>query len=145
MLYSNFIKKIRKCPFCHCQQEIIYQNKTAFLTFALAPYHPYHLLVIPKRHIVSFLHLKTKERENIDKLIRQGISKLHQLKIKNISVLVRDGSLAGSGKSILHLHYHIIPNTHIGNLNHRGQPRKILSVQQIKKTINKLKNMKDKS
>jgi len=145
MLYSNFIKKIRKCPFCNCQQEIIYQNKTAFLTFALAPYHPYHLLVIPKRHIVSFLHLKTKERKDIDKLIRQGISKLHQLKIKNISVLVRDGSLTGSGKSILHLHYHIIPNTHIGNLNHRGQPRKILSYQQIKKTINKLKNIKDKS
>lgn len=139
MLYKNFIKNIGKCPFCDCQQEIIYQNNTAFLTFALAPYHPYHLLVIPKRHVLSFLNLNNKEQKDIDKLIRQGINRLHQIKIKNITVLVRDGSLTGTGKSIKHLHYHLIPNTHIGNLNHRGKPRHILTDKQIKNTVNKLK------
>ncbi len=144
MLYSNFVKRLKKCPFCNCQQEIFLQNKTAYLTFALAPYHPYHLLVIPKRHVISFLHLNPGEQKDIDKLIRQGISRLHQLKIKNISILVRDGSLTGTGKSIKHLHFHLIPNTHIGNLDHRGQPRKILNEKQIKKIINRLKNIKNK-
>lgn len=113
-------------------------KKTAYLTYALAPYHDYHLLILPKRHVVSFLKLNSQEQKDINTLIRLGIAKLHALGLKNISVLVRDGSLRGANKSIQHLHYHLIPNTSIGDVDHAGRPRKIMTKKEIQKLLHKL-------
>lgn len=138
MLYKIFRKKLKSCPFCKTKQAVITTEKTAFLTYALAPYHNYHLLILPKRHVVSFLKLNSQEQKDINSLIRLGIAKLHTLGLKNISVLVRDGSLRGANKSIQHLHYHLIPNTSIGDVDHAGKPRKIMTDKEIQKLLHKL-------
>jgi histidine triad (HIT) family protein len=139
MLYKTFRRNLKTCPFCKPVQKAILAKNSAFLTYALAPYHPYHLLILPKRHIVSFLKLNKSEQKDIDMLIRLGITKLHKLGMHNISVLVRDGSLRGVNKSITHLHYHLIPNTQIGDVDHAGRPRVILDSKQIEKLLKKLK------
>lgn len=70
MLYKKFRKKLKSCPFCKTKQAVITNKNTAYLTYALAPYHDYHLLILPKRHVISFLKLNPQEQKDINLLIR---------------------------------------------------------------------------
>lgn len=138
ILYKDFQKKIKKCPFCFSENNrSVIQYESAFLTYALAPYHQHHLLVIPYRHVETFMHLNAEESEEIDGLLRYGVRLLHAHGYKNCSILVRDGM--GSGKSIRHLHYHIIPNIQIGDMDHYGQERKIMTQKEILQVMRDLK------
>lgn len=129
MLYSDYLPTITKCPFCECNDRVFIDKKNAFLTYAKAPYHPDHLLVIPKRHVVSFLDITHEEKNDIDKLIKTGTKILKKLGYDNFSILVREGN--SINKSVPHLHYHLIPNDRIGDLDHNGEQRQILSSEEI--------------
>ena len=137
MLYTAYLKKLTICPFCDGADRQIIKQKSAYLTYAKAPYAPYHLLVVPKRHTQSFLSLTKTENADIAKLLHAGVQILHKLGIKNCSILVRDGM--GAGKSIKHLHYHIIPNHRIGDLDIHGEQRRILTEKEITNLIKKIK------
>jgi len=139
MLYKNFLKTEKSCPFCgriNCRT--ITEKKNAFMTYAIAPYSRDHLLVVPKRHASSFLGLKKKEGEDIELLLRRGIELLHKLGHKDASVLVRDGSSVGA-RSIEHVHFHIIPDHRIGDLDKDGNKRRVLSEREIKQLIDRIR------
>lgn len=136
MLYRDYLKKITSCPFCHSKDRILISKKHAYLTYAKAPYHPDHLLIIPIRHITSYFDITKEENEDISKLIKVGAKILKKLKYNNFTILVREGD--GSNKSVKHLHYHLIPNDRIGDLDHQGIQRKILSDKAIKTLSTKI-------
>ncbi len=136
MLYSDFLKKSKQCPFCSPRERII-EKKFSFLTYALAPYHKDHLLVAPKRHIESFLGLRKKEKEEIIHLVGLAVKILHSFGYKDCSILGRDGD--NVGKSIKHFHFHIIPKVLLGNIDSDINKRKILSQKEINRVVNKIK------
>ncbi|MEK7089381.1 MAG: hypothetical protein AAB920_01025, partial [Patescibacteria group bacterium] len=74
MLYKTFLKKLNHCPFCESKDRIIKENKLAYLTYSLAPYHKHHMLAIPKRHDHAILDIKKNEMEDILALVRYGLS-----------------------------------------------------------------------
>jgi len=144
MKYKDFLKDLTTCPFCDRKNEILKENDLAYLTYANAPYHKHHLLVIPKRHVTSFLGLNDEEDEKISNLVDYGAGILEKMKYKDYSILVRNGVLGKVGKSIPHLHYHIIPNIQIGNLKYPGGvggEREILTkkeIEELKEDIKKV-------
>lgn len=132
MKYSEFLEneKEKPCPFCATGvKERIIENKTAYLTFALAPYHTDHLLVVPKRHIEHILDITDEEMQDIDHLQEKGWALLQKLGYKNVSFIVREGD--HSGRTVTHIHYHIIPEVRLGDLDHNGEERKILEQAEI--------------
>ncbi|MFA4942385.1 MAG: HIT domain-containing protein [Patescibacteria group bacterium] len=131
MLYTKYLEKMKECPFCETKDRIFISKPYAYLTYAKCPYHPHHLLVIPKRHITSFFDITDKEQRDINQLIKAGTKILKKLNYNIFTILVREGDK--SAKSIKHLHYHLIPNDPIGDLNHVGEPRKMLSKKEIEK------------
>ncbi|MBI3633701.1 MAG: HIT domain-containing protein [Candidatus Vogelbacteria bacterium] len=133
MLYKDFLKDMKECPFCDSTQRIILENDEAFMTYSLAPYHKHHLLVIPHKHVVSFLDLSDTEQGDISKLLKIGMEMMGELGYTSSSILVRDGDI--SNKSIAHLHYHIIPNIRIGDLDHYGESRRIMTEAEIGDTL----------
>lgn len=138
MLYTEFQKKSKQCPFCtRDHNHMIVEYETAFLTYALAPYHKHHLLVIPKRHVETFLKLDAEEYEEISALLRFGVKALRLLKYTDYSMLVRDGE--ASGKSVPHLHYHIIPHIRIGDVDHDGNQRRVITPAEVKEVIGDIK------
>ncbi len=139
MLYKDFLKELTVCPFCSNQNRFIDEREMAFLTYALAPYHKHHLLVIPKRHSEIISDLNDADNRDIDLLTNRAIGILKKLGYKNMSVLVRQGNEAG--KSIPHLHYHIIPDIRLGDIDHYGKDRVILADDEISKLVNELKNL----
>lgn len=131
MLYSEFQLQSADdpCRFCHPQDRMFIENETAFLTYGLAPYHRHHLLVIPKRHAESFMELSRDESDHIWNLIRQGAAILLELGYETYTVIVREGR--GSAKSMPHLHYHLIPDKSIGDLDASGRERTVMTPEEI--------------
>lgn len=129
MLYHSYLKKLKICPFCESEDRILVSNRYAYLTYAKAPYHKHHLLIVPKRHVVSLFKVSANEEKSINKLINIGTTILKKLKYNNFTILVREGD--DSNKSIKHVHYHLIPNDPIGDLDNVGKPRVIMSEKEI--------------
>lgn len=128
MKYAEYLKTFPKdlCPFCDGQKSRTFlDNEYSFLTYAMAPYHRHHLLVVPKEHKKSFLELAKEESDAIWSLIRQGAAILLELGYESYTVIVREGK--NGAKSVEHLHYHIIPENHIGDLDHDGNTRDIMT------------------
>lgn len=130
MLYANYLEKLQICPFCKKKGREFIRTNHAYLSYAKAPYHPHHLLVIPLRHVESFFELTAEEKNDIEVLLAKAAKILKKLKYRNFTILVREGD--SINKSIKHLHYHIIPNDRIGDLDHNGEKRKILNTEEIK-------------
>jgi diadenosine tetraphosphate (Ap4A) HIT family hydrolase len=56
--------------------------------------------------------LTKKEKEDVEKLIYYGIKRLHK-KYDDASMIYREGRKEKIGKSIDHMHYHLIPKIRI--------------------------------
>lgn len=143
--YKEIFKKKRPCPFDHPKPEdIIIENGSIYVTYALAPYHRDHLLVVPKRHVVEILDMTKKELKDTDAMLDK-LWALYRKKFKyhNVSFLLREGK--GSGASLSHLHYHIIPEVKIGNMLYNTQAksdnRKTLTPRQVKNEIERIKKI----
>ncbi len=140
MRYQDYLKKNQSCPFCHLEKgEIFKQNRFAWLILAKAPYTRDHLLVVPRRHAIKLSKLSREEKDGFEKLIYYGMKLLHK-KYPNVSIIYREGRKDQVGKSINHMHYHLIPNLRIGavdiNLNHR----KIMDEDEYVKKTRAFKN-----
>lgn len=137
ILYTSFLKeeKGEGCPFCgaHRLNEAIAENKYAYLTYALAPYSPYHLLVVPRRHLERIKDLTAKERDAIEDLVEVADKILTRKGIENYFVIVRNGKRAH--KSIAHLHYNLIPSHRERDFNVLLEKRRILSDREIEKLL----------
>jgi diadenosine tetraphosphate (Ap4A) HIT family hydrolase len=135
VLYHEYLKQnLGECPFCNTTDRKIISTANCYLTYALAPYHKHHLLVVPRKHRTSIFELNDDEKNEIDTLIEQGSSVLRRLGYTDFTIIVREGHEVG--KSIDHLHYHIIPNTHIGDLDHNSNERRILTENEVAELTN---------
>lgn len=139
MLYEKYLKQLSGCPFCDLgKDEIIKQNDLAILTMARAPYVKDHLLVVPKRHVVKLNKMTSEEKDAVEKLVYYGMKKLHK-KYKNVSVLYKEGNKKEVGKSIDHLHYHLIPELQIGSNKVNWKTRRMMEEDKYRKLIKKFK------
>ncbi len=137
MIYEDFLKGCKVCPFCDLKSnEIIKKNKFAILTLAQAPYCKDHLLVTCKHHNLKLTSMSASEKKAVDDLINYGIKLLHS-KYKNVTILYREGNLKEVGKSVEHLHYHLIPEVQVGVVG--SCKRDIVSDKKFSGMINSFK------
>lgn len=135
MLYQKYLRKLKECPFCNLsKEEIVRQNDLAILTMAKAPYVKNHLLVVPKRHVMKLNKMTSREKDAVEKLVYYGMKKLHK-KYRDVTVLYKEGSKKGVGKSIDHLHYHLIPELQIGSSKVNWKTRTLRSDEDYKKMV----------
>jgi diadenosine tetraphosphate (Ap4A) HIT family hydrolase len=115
MKYELFLKNLNHCPFCALKpEEIIKKNKFGKVILARAPYRKDHLLVVPNKHALTISDLTKAELFGLFKLILWSEKKLKKI-CANLSILYREGKNAG--KSINHLHIHLIPDEKIGAMS----------------------------
>ena len=138
MKYHDFLKEMDGCPFCGPKnQKIIKENDTAYLTYSLAPYHPDHLLVCPKRHAEHLLELTPEEIKDIDALQKEGLAALEKLGYSDVTIMVREG--LHSGKSVPHSHYHLIPVVLLDAGVHGESDRSVLTIAEQEMLIEKMR------
>jgi histidine triad (HIT) family protein len=87
--------------------ELVYEDEHVIAIHDIAPKAPIHILVIPKKEILSLQSIKEEEMFIIAHMIKavQVIAK--QLKIeKGYRLVVNNGKEAG--QTVFHLHFHIL-------------------------------------
>ncbi len=129
MKYVDYLSTLTDCPFCRSGQRHIAENATAYLTYSAAPYHPDHLLVVPKRHLEHILDISEAEQRDMDALQKVGLAALRALGYENMCVLIKEGDRRE--KTIAHSHYHLIPDVVLGDTDHTGIDRQMLSPEQV--------------
>lgn len=100
-----------KCVFCDLKEKYLIKEESGIvLTVALYPYIDGHLLIIPRRHFSSIKELKPEEWQTIMNLFKEGARILKEkLGIENVWFLIREGEGIKAGKTVEHLHFHLMP------------------------------------
>lgn len=112
--YGQVLKSVAqrgKCVFCDLKEKYLVKEKDGVvLTVALFPYLDGHLLIIPRRHLERIGQLNRRERESIFWLCVEAERILKEkLGIANVWLILREGEGIKAGKTVTHLHFHIIP------------------------------------
>ena len=100
------------CPFCNQKlRELSFCESNSFLAiYNKAPILPGHSMIIPKRHISSFIKLDAELRYEMIELSVKAIKMLQKtFPSKSFNWTIQEGVEAG--QTINHLHMHIIPRT----------------------------------
>jgi len=145
MKYQEVLKTINAkhhCPFCReIEQHKIYADEYMYIIPARAPYIADHLLIIPKRHVTLLQELSHKEIVRLHELVDVWATKLHA-KHDTVNLLLRDGLVGWvSGKSVNHLHFHLIPDCPIGAEWKDTPERPFLDGQTYSKLIDTIKHI----
>ena len=101
------------CLFCKIAQEtvpasIIYKDDEFVVFKDINPKAPIHILIIPKKHIVSINHLEIEDESLIGKmfLAAKKIAKKLEIGEKGYKLVFNVGR--GGGQIIDHLHLHLL-------------------------------------
>lgn len=108
--YDRVVSALDRCVFCDLKSKyIIAEEAGMVLSVNLFPYLDGHLLIIPRRHIERFAELTDAEWSAVKSLTTLGIKLLKEgFGIDDSNIMYREGGV-GSGKSLGHLHFHIMP------------------------------------
>lgn len=118
------------CLFCdrtnHEKNKVIAENKTAWARWDNFPVSGGHLEVLPKRHVESFFELTAEEVSDIYALLGQVRFDIweHYAAPDGFTIGINEGKAAG--RTIDHLHIHLIPRRHGDVENPRGGVRAII-------------------
>ncbi len=118
-----------KCFFCHLanktsSKQVILEDENFFSIYDDSPVSKGHAIVMPKKHIVSYFDLTPDEMKDMHEFIlkvKQKIDEKHNPDCYNIGA--NDGRAAG--RTIDHLHIHIIPRYEGDVENPRGGVRNL--------------------
>tara|TARA_B100000683_G_C12251758_1_gene457772 strand:+ start:307 stop:708 length:402 start_codon:yes stop_codon:yes gene_type:complete len=119
------------CIFCNVRKEdMIYENKYAFVSYDSYPVSKFHSLIIPKRHIRNYFDLDEKELNACNQLIKKIRTKIE--KDDNLVEGFNLGTNAGivAGQTIMHCHIHLIPRRKGDVENPQGGVRGVIPLKQ---------------
>lgn len=120
MKYDDYLLKVLKdeCPFCDIKNEYVIERWKHFtVLLARAPYIKDHILIVPNRHLVRLSEITPKERWDLVLMIEKWMRKMETIH-SEVNLLLRDGVANWKvGKSIDHLHFHIVPDIPIYSTN----------------------------
>jgi ATP adenylyltransferase len=98
------------CPFCDpSPKRILEENSLALVIQDAYPVSDDHALVIPKRHVASYMELTRPERNACDQLLlatKESIER-HDSSVSGFNIGINDGEDAG--QTVFHCHIHLIP------------------------------------
>ncbi len=96
--------------------DIVYQDDSFIVIKDIHPKAPIHLLIIPKKAIVSIQEIKEADLPLIGKAMKiaQELAKKFHLDTSGYRILTNHG--ADSGQIVPHLHFHLLGGSHLGRI-----------------------------
>ncbi|MEM0201331.1 MAG: HIT family protein [Candidatus Micrarchaeaceae archaeon] len=126
---------------------VFFESKYFIVVYDTSPVVKGHSLVIPKRHLISFIDLTENEIEDFLFLLKTVVPKLIKLYgdlPTSYNLITQVGPF--SGMSIQHLHTHILPRKSIESKDVNSVYRNIdnvkkLSINDYNKEVKKLRKV----
>lgn len=101
------------CLFCgiadgKIKANLVYQDDALLAFKDIAPKAPVHILIIPRKHIVSLLDLEENDRDAIGRIFQVAgrLAREQGIAESGFRVVVNSG--ADAGQSVFHLHFHML-------------------------------------
>ena len=102
-----------KCLFCQIinkeiPADILYEDEKFIVFKSIKPVAPIHLLIVPRKHIISIQHLKLEDKELIGEclLLAKELAKKQGIAENGYKLAFNVGR--GGGQIIDHIHLHLI-------------------------------------
>jgi diadenosine tetraphosphate (Ap4A) HIT family hydrolase len=138
MRYDDYLLKVLRdeCPFCNIEKNYIIEKWKYFtVLLARAPYIRDHILIVPNRHLIRMWEITPEERLDLIPLIDKWMRKMEMIH-SEVNLLLRDWVARWKvGKSIDHLHFHIVPDIPIYSTNSWWNREIYTDYQLVKETI----------
>ncbi len=120
--------KNRNCIFCDFnsgKHKVILENKTFYARWDNYPVNKGHAEIVPKKHVESFFELSDKDIFQMFELLKE-VKKVIDKKFKPdaYNIGINDGEEAG--RTINHVHIHVIPRYKGDVKNPKGGIRNII-------------------
>ena len=98
-----------ECIFCkiikkEIPSDIIYETDKVLVLKDIHPKAKIHLLILPKKHVISVNHLKEVDKELMGELVLSAQKIAREKKLKGYKLIINVGRQAGQIISHLHLH-----------------------------------------
>ena len=92
----------------------VYEDEDILAFYDINPATPIHILVIPKKHIDCVAHMKKEDEPLIGKIygVINKIAEEKEFKEQGFRVIVNSGK--DSGQEVMHLHFHVLAGTKMG-------------------------------
>lgn len=92
----------------------VYEDEEILAFYDINPATPIHILVIPKKHIDCVAHMQKEDEQLIGKIygVINKIAEEKGFKENGFRVIVNSGK--DSGQEVMHLHFHLLAGTKMG-------------------------------
>lgn len=117
---------MKPCVFCNHQSlEIFAENKLSIAFWDACPVSKGHCLVIPKRHVETYLEASPEEHASIS-ILAGDVCRELQKKYKPDGFNIGANVGEAAGQTVFHFHLHIIPRYRGDVPDPRGGVRKVI-------------------
>lgn len=107
------------CIFCkiikkEIPSDVVYEDEEIIAFKDIQPAAPIHILVIPKKHIVSLVELDKDDEALIGRIytVINKVAEMQGVKDKGYRVIVNCGK--DGGQEVGHLHFHLLAGKQLG-------------------------------
>ena len=102
-----------ECLFCaivegKIKANLVYQDDAVVAFKDIAPKAPVHILIIPRKHVVSVLDLEAGDGELTGRIFQIAAKLAREQGIAESGFRMVVNSGADAGQSVFHLHYHLL-------------------------------------
>ncbi len=109
------------CIFCKIIDEQIpankiYDDEQILVFHDINPVAPFHILIIPKKHISSLAELQANDQELMGYMLTKASELAKQLGISDSGYRTVINTNAHGGQVVEHLHMHVIGGTQCGTM-----------------------------
>ena len=110
---------MESCLFCRVVEgtapaRILFADDEVVAFHDIAPRAPVHVLVIPRRHVVSLAHAGAGDRSILGRLFLAAAEAARRTGIAGTGYRVVTNTGAGAGQSVHHLHLHVLGGRPMG-------------------------------
>ncbi len=105
------------CIFCKIiNNEIpakkVYEDELVVAIEDIAPVAPVHLLIMPRKHIVSSLGLVPDDNNLVGHVFQTATRLAKEKGVAEEGFRIVNNTNAGAGQSVFHIHFHLIAGRH---------------------------------
>lgn len=104
---------MQDCIFCkiiskEIPAEIVYEDETVLVFKDIRPAAPVHLLLIPKKHIPTFLDAEPEDAQLLGQIQLVAAKLARQLGLEESGFRLVSNYGEDAGQLVFHIHYHLL-------------------------------------
>ncbi len=101
------------CLFCkivnkEIPSDIVYEDDQVLAFRDIEPQSPVHILVIPKEHFASILHIQSENFELLGHIFQVCNQLAHEFDIDESGFRIVNNCKEDGGQTVNHLHFHLL-------------------------------------